>query len=61
MTKIQKEILSILKVNPEGVTLPEIGYVMGVYFVVLIKPMKQLMSDGLVEKRENYYYLLEKK
>lgn len=56
-TRRQEKILSIVKDNPEGITLPEIAYIMGVAFVTITQDVKKLLSNGYIKKRENKYFI----
>lgn len=53
----EKKIISIIKEYPEGITLPEIAYIMGVAFVSLTQDMKRLLEKGLIKKK-NYKYFM---
>jgi len=52
-----EKILVIIKDNPKGITLPEIAYLMGVAFITITKDVKNLLTDGLIRKKENKYFL----
>lgn len=55
-TRRQEQILSIVKDNPEGVTLPEIAYIMGVAFVTITQDVKKLLSNSHIKKKVNKYF-----
>jgi len=57
-TEKERKILSIIKKNPEGITLPEIAYDMGVAFVTITKDVKKMLQDGLIKKVDNRYFLV---
>lgn len=52
----EKKILAIIEDNPEGISLPEAAYIMGVAFVTITRDMKKLLKDGLIKKKENRYF-----
>lgn len=52
----EREIMSVIRDNPEGITLSEIGYIMGVAFVTIIKEVKRLSDAGLIKKKESKYF-----
>lgn len=53
----EKRILSIVKDNPGGITLPEIAYVMGVAFVTITKDVKSLLVVAKrIKKEDNKYF-----
>ena len=52
----EKEILSLIKENSEGIPLPEVAYVMGVGLVTIIEDAKRLTKKGLIEKKDNKYF-----
>jgi len=52
----ETKILSVIKDNPDGMTLPQIAYVMGVAFVTITRDVKKLLADGLIKKEENQYF-----
>jgi len=56
LTDREKTILSIIRDNPEGITLPEIAYIMGVAFVTITKDLARLLKEGLIKKEENRYF-----
>jgi len=56
LNDIEKQILSIIRDNPEGITLPEASYIMDEAFVKLIKNVKRLIKMGLIVKKENKYF-----
>ncbi len=56
LTRKQKDILTVVKENPDGITLPEIAYAMGVPFVTLAKDAKKLIDLKQIRKRENRYF-----
>ena len=51
-----KKILAIIKENPEGITMPEVAYVMGVAFVSISRNVRKLLIDGRIIKKDNKYY-----
>ncbi|MBS3819585.1 hypothetical protein KGY73_08800, partial [bacterium] len=53
----QKKILSLIQDNPGGITLAEMGYIMGVAFVSLTQDVKKLMDEGVIKKEENKYFI----
>jgi len=55
LTNKEKEILAIIENNPEGITLPEIAYLMDEAFVTIIPEARKLSKKGLVKKK-NYKY-----
>ncbi len=57
LKKREREILSVIKENPEGITLPETAYILDTASVKLSMHMKKLLTLGLIEKRENRYFL----
>jgi len=57
LTEREKKILSIVKNNPEGITLPEISYITGVEFFSIIKDIKKLLNGGNIKKEKNKYFL----
>lgn len=56
LTKKEKDILAIIRENPEGIALPEIAYIMGVAFVTIIQDVKKLMKKGLIRQKEYKYF-----
>lgn len=52
MVEKRAKILAIIQDNPEGITLPEIGYIMGLAFVSITKDVNKLLADGLIKKEE---------
>jgi DNA-binding MarR family transcriptional regulator len=56
LTNKEKEILAIIKNNPDGIALPEIAYLMGEAFVTIIPETKRLSKKGLIEKEEYKYF-----
>ena len=55
LTNKEKEILAIIENNPEGITLPEIAYLMGEAFVAIIPEARRLTKRGVIKKK-NYKY-----
>ena len=55
LTNKEKEILAIIENNLEGITLPEIAYLMGEAFVTIIPEARRLTRRGLIKKK-NYKY-----
>lgn len=53
---IEKKILAIIDDNPEGISLPEVAYILGVAFVTVTKDIKKLLKDGLIIKKDNKYF-----
>jgi len=53
----EREIISVIKENPEGIRLPEIAYILDTASVMLSKQIKKLMSLGVIKKKENRYFL----
>ena len=60
LTKKEKAILSVVRDNPEGITLPETVYILGTASVMISKQMKKLMTLGLIKKEKNRYFLVPK-
>jgi hypothetical protein len=54
MSKAQ-QILEVLKGNPQGITLPNIGSTLGVRYITLDRAIKALVEEGKVEKRDTLY------
>lgn len=52
----KKKILSIVREYPEGITMAEIAYIMGVAFISITQDVKKLLKDGLIKKKENKYF-----
>lgn len=57
LTKREREILSVVRDNPEGITLPETAYILDTASVMISKHMKKLLSLGLIKKIKNRYFL----
>ena len=57
LTKREREILSVIRDNPEGITLAETAYVLDTASVMISKHMKKLLTLGLIKKKENRYFL----
>ena len=57
LTKREREILSVVRDNPEGINLPETAYVLDTASVMISKHMKKLLTLGLIKKKENRYFL----
>ena len=55
LTNKEKKILAIVKDNPEGITLPEIAYIMGVTFVTITRDIKKLLKTEHIKKNRNKY------
>jgi len=55
LTKPEK-ICAIIEENPEGISLPEIAYIMGVAFVSITRDVKNLLTDGKIKKEDGKYY-----
>jgi len=53
LTQKEKEILSIIRDNPEGISLPETAYIMDVAFVSIIQDAKKLLQEGVIKKKNN--------
>jgi len=53
----EDEILEVLEKNPDGITLTEMGYAMGVPFQKLAGPTKGLIDEGKVRKEKKLYFL----
>lgn len=56
LNRKEKEILSIIREDNEGIVLPEIAYVMDVDFVTIIQDVKRLNRKGLIKKKKNKYF-----
>jgi len=56
LTRKQKDIFTVVRENPDGITLPEIAYAMGVPFVTLARDAKKLLDLKVTKKRDNRYY-----
>ena len=52
----EEKILSIVNDNPEGISLPEIAYVMEVAYITITRDIKKLMTDGLIKKEDYLYF-----
>jgi len=57
LTKREREILSVVRDNPEGINLPETAYILDTASVMISKHMKKLLSLGLIKKIKNRYFL----
>ena len=55
-TNKEKEILAIIGNNPEGITLPEIAYLMGEAFVTIIPAARRLTKKGVIKKKDYKYF-----
>lgn len=53
----QKEILDMIKENPEGIFLAEIAYKMDVAFISLTEDIRKLLEDNLVTQEKNKYFI----
>ena len=47
--------LSIIKDNPEGITLPEIAYIMEVASISISREIKKLLKKDRIKKKRNKY------
>ncbi|MFQ6110347.1 MAG: hypothetical protein ACE5L7_12425 [Candidatus Aminicenantales bacterium] len=56
LTQKEKEILAVVRKNPEGIALPEIAYIMGVAFVTIIQDVNKLLAKGLIKKKGYKYF-----
>ncbi len=60
LTKKEEAILSVVRDNPEGITLPETAYILDTASVMISKHKKKLMTLGLIKKEINRYFLVPK-
>jgi DNA-binding CsgD family transcriptional regulator len=56
LTKREKKVLSIIRENSEGITLPETAYLMDMSLIDLAKDMKRLLKKGEIKKKNNKYF-----
>jgi DNA-binding MarR family transcriptional regulator len=57
LTNKEKEILAIIKNNPEGIALPEIAYLMGEDFATIIPEARRLSEKRLIKKKNTNTFL----
>ena len=54
---LKAEIIAMLRISPEGLTLSEMGQRMQRHFAALIGPIRLLMEEGRVERQDRIYKL----
>jgi len=59
LSEREKEIISILKADPHGISLPEMAYILDVASLNLMRDVKKLLKKGLIKKRENRYFIID--
>ena len=53
----KNKILKLINDNPEGISIPEIAYIIGVTFVSINKEMKELLNTGKIKREDKKYFL----
>ncbi len=56
LSEKERNILSVVNDNPEGISLPEIANVMEVAYITITRDIKKLMTDGLIKKEDFLYF-----
>jgi len=54
---LDDKVLEVLEENPNGITLTEMAYAIGVPFQKLTGPTRRLISRGEVRKEDKLYFL----
>lgn len=54
--ELKVKVLALVGESPEGITLRKLGERLGVSYVRLAKPIKELMGEGKVVKRDSLYF-----
>jgi hypothetical protein len=52
----EQQILEVLKDNPQGISLTDIGSALGVRYITLARAIKGLVEEGRVEKKDTLYF-----
>jgi len=52
----EQQILEVLKENPQGITLPQIGSALGVRYITLARAINGLVEESRVEKKDTLYF-----
>ncbi len=54
----ERKIVAAVRENPDGITLPEIAYIMGVPFITLARNVKSLAGKKVIRKKDSRYFLV---
>lgn len=54
--KLKEKVLKVIRNSPKGISLPNAGKKIGVEWRRLVRPAKELLKEGEVQKRDTHYF-----
>jgi len=54
--ELKERVLKVIQAHPGGITLPEIGKVLRIAYIRISRPIKNLLEEMVVTKRDSEYF-----